>query len=162
MLRSQILRILARRLSNRDVEDISEAAIDEMEYVQRTVLERLPNQPWFLERETIIPWPRTVKFVELPEGYNGLMTHGGVWFNEAVLQDSSALAGILSQPSQLEGALTPEAACVTVVADFETTATSFVGNVLNPSGGPPYSFNLATSLTTNVGYPDGQAPVCGE
>ena len=162
MLRSQILRILARRLSNRDVEDISEAAIDEMEYVQRTVLERLPNQPWFLERETIIPWPRTVKFVELPEGYNGLMTHGGVWFNEAVLQDTSALSGVVEQGTQLEGDLTPEAACVTVVADFETTATSFVGQVLNPSGGPPFQFTLESSLIDNALIPDGTTPVCGE
>jgi hypothetical protein len=87
MKRSEMLRILARRLSNRDVEDIAEAAIDEMKFVQETVLQKLPNQPWFLEEEVVIPLPQGAKSIDLPEDYNGLMTHGGVWVAPAELED---------------------------------------------------------------------------
>lgn len=85
MKRSEILQILARRLSNRDVEDIQEAAILEMKFVQETVLEKLPVQPWFLQTEIILPLAQADKFVELPEDYNSLDTTGGVWIAPATL-----------------------------------------------------------------------------
>jgi|SRR5690554_406430 len=85
MKRSEILQILARRLSNRDVEDIQEAAILEMKFVQETVLEKFPVQPWFLQTEIILPLAQADKFVELPEDYNSLDTTGGVWIAPAVL-----------------------------------------------------------------------------
>lgn len=80
-----MLQILARRLSNRDVEDIQEAALLEMEYVQSAVLEKLPNQPWFLQTETFLPLVLPDGAVDLPEDYNGIMTRGGVWVAEATL-----------------------------------------------------------------------------
>jgi hypothetical protein len=85
MKRSEILQILARRLSNRDVEDIQEAAILEMKFVQETVLEKLPVQPWFLQTEIILPLAQADKFVELPADYNSLDTTGGVWIAPAIL-----------------------------------------------------------------------------
>ena len=85
MKRSEILQILARRLSNRDVEDIQEAAILEMKFVQETVLEKFPIQPWFLQTEILLPLPQANKFVELPADYNSLDTTGGVWIAPAEL-----------------------------------------------------------------------------
>lgn len=80
MKRSDMLKKLARHLSRREVDDIYEDALDEMLFVQEAVLERLPNQPWFLQTETIFPLPLGTSFIQLPENYNGLMTRGGVWF----------------------------------------------------------------------------------
>lgn len=80
MKRSEMLKILARRLSNREVEDIRDMALDEMKYVQEAVLERLPQQPWFLEtevRRVLSPEEESLRF---EPDYNGLMTTGGVWF----------------------------------------------------------------------------------
>ena len=85
MKRSDMLQVLARRLSNRDVDDIYEAAISEMKYVQEAVLEKLPSQPWFLQTEVFLPLPLGIDFVEMPIDYNGIMTEGGVWVAEATL-----------------------------------------------------------------------------
>ena len=90
MKRSEILKILARRLSNREVDDIYEAAISEMVFVQRAVLEKLPNQPWFLQRESIFPLPVGEEFIQLPEDYNGLMTRGGVWWRPVRMEAAVA------------------------------------------------------------------------
>ena len=85
MKRSEMLQILARRLSNREVDDIYEAALLEMEHVQEAVLEKLPEQPWFLKTETVFPLQAADEFVSMPVDYNGLMTDGGVWLAEAKL-----------------------------------------------------------------------------
>ncbi|WP_417436502.1 hypothetical protein, partial [Idiomarina abyssalis] len=89
MKRSRIIELLARRLSNRDPEDIAKLAIAEMAFVQDAVLERLPNQPWFLQTELYVPLERLNGFEHysdyalLPSDYNGIMTTGGVWLADA-------------------------------------------------------------------------------
>ncbi|WP_417436500.1 hypothetical protein [Idiomarina abyssalis] len=87
MNRSAMLEILARRLSNRDVEDIRDAALLEMEHVQEAVLEKLPTQPWFLQTEVFLPLLKTESAADLPEDYNGIMTRGGVWVANALLSE---------------------------------------------------------------------------
>jgi len=101
MKRSQILQLLARRLSNRDAEDIQEAALNEMEYVQRAVLEKLPSQPWFLARDVRLPFPQGAESVDLPEDFNTLMTEGGVWIADAILEEPAP-------PCETQVALPPE------------------------------------------------------
>jgi hypothetical protein len=56
-----------------------------MKFVQETVLEKLPVQPWFLQTEIILPLAQADKFVELPADYNSLDTTGGVWIAPAIL-----------------------------------------------------------------------------
>src|SRR6056297_394275 len=107
MKRSAMLQILARRLSNREVDDIYEDALNEMEFVQRAVLEKLPNQPWFLQVDEQFGLPLGTDFIEMPADYNGLMTRGGVWFNEAELEFPDKLEGVLEQDSLLSASLTP-------------------------------------------------------
>lgn len=85
MKRSDMLTILAKRLGNREVEDIYEDALLEMEFVQESVLEKLPSQPWFIEQDEVFPLPAGTTVVTLPERYNGLMTRGGVWIAPATL-----------------------------------------------------------------------------
>lgn len=83
MKRSKLIELLAKRLSNRDPADIYELAKAEMAFVQDAILERLPNQPWFLQTEVFLPLDEFQDFATLPSDYNGIMTQGGVWIAEA-------------------------------------------------------------------------------
>lgn len=144
MKRSEMLRILARRLSNRDVEDIAEAAIDEMKFVQETVLQKLPNQPWFLEEEVLIPLPQGIKSVDLPVDYNGLMTHGGVWIAPAELDDGvdPCLMVINTEPG------------VAYPSDSQ-----FVGAINDQISGIPFQTGNYVYIDP-IKYPDNVLPPC--
>lgn len=82
MLRDAAVDFLMARLGQRGDTALRQDIIDEMDFVQENILERMPDLPWFLRTSATTVTVTSQGYVDLPTDFLAFPEEGGVWLEK--------------------------------------------------------------------------------